>query len=305
MTIVFIHGHSSFLPEIEAYRSYFEKIGIGTEVMTKSEWQQSARAFDVEWFMMGTDVSKRTSALRIHEYASASTPPLRQIKDGLKRAFNTRPDIRIFQNEYVKTQLGFADDIPYRFRDMGTDTAVLNTDEEKVYDLIYIGTVRPGGLMNTFISRFRRQCPGKALLVLGSGYEALAKKYARAANIEFRGPVPRKEVASCLNRSRFALNLVQDWEPFSRQTSTKFLEYLQQRIPVITSDYPWVREFQARHGGAWYYLDKDLSNLNWQAIETFSYGFPPMQYWSWENRIRESGIIDLILEKTGRSNVVR
>ncbi|HLO82001.1 MAG TPA: hypothetical protein VK166_13630, partial [Chitinophagaceae bacterium] len=100
MTIAFIHDHLSFLPEIEAYQAFFSQKGFITMVLDFKEWKNSSVNIDVEWMMMGTDSSKRTNALRIHEYASSSAPPFLKLKNKFKSTFNTKPDFRLFLNDY-------------------------------------------------------------------------------------------------------------------------------------------------------------------------------------------------------------
>jgi glycosyltransferase involved in cell wall biosynthesis len=188
---------------------------------------------------------------------------------------------------------------------MGVDTdSKPLSSPEKLYDLIYIGTLRQGLMMDQFLQKFLNCCPDKTMLILGSGHERLAHKYQSFPNIRFKGPVPHEDVAAHLASSRFALNLVEDREPFSKQTSTKFLEYLYHRIPVISSDYEWVRQFQTAYGGSWFYLSGDLRNLDWNIIETHAYQFPEMESWSWEKKIDSSGVLELI-RNLSIPNVVR
>ena len=49
------------------------------------------------------------------------------------------------------------------------------------------------------------------------------------------------------------LNLVPDQLPYTRQTSTKLLEYCAAELPVVSTDYTWVREFERQHGARFAY----------------------------------------------------
>jgi len=51
-----------------------------------------------------------------------------------------------------------------------------------------------------------------------------------------------------LRRARYGLNLVPDRLPYSEQTSTKLLEYCAVGLPVVSTDYRWVRGFAQQHG---------------------------------------------------------
>jgi hypothetical protein len=96
MKITFIHTNKAFLPEIGAYRDFFSTFGVDTA--TGSYDDPGARP-DVEWHFMGTRRRRLwKNTLVIHEYASASVPPLRGIKDLLKRWYNATPDYRLFLN---------------------------------------------------------------------------------------------------------------------------------------------------------------------------------------------------------------
>lgn len=86
MTIDFIHNNRAFLPEIEAYVSFFSTYpGITTRVRKQSGLQEMPA--DVEWYFMGTQVRRRKNAVVIHEYASASVPPFAAFKNVVKKSF--------------------------------------------------------------------------------------------------------------------------------------------------------------------------------------------------------------------------
>jgi hypothetical protein len=85
MTIAFIHPHKAFLPEIQAYTSFFQSMGVETETIYPN--QVSKIRPDLEWHFMGTHLRRKNSlAVVIHEYASLSVPPSRKIKDGFKNS---------------------------------------------------------------------------------------------------------------------------------------------------------------------------------------------------------------------------
>src|SRR5215467_14099939 len=118
MKIVFIHPHKSFLPEIDQYVHFFSSHGITTKIFHSEDYDVTDA--DVEWHFLGRHPKKKKkSKVIIHEYASASTGAFHKTKDFIKHCLNTRPDYRIFLNEYVKQRLDFNDHIPCGFRDMG------------------------------------------------------------------------------------------------------------------------------------------------------------------------------------------
>jgi glycosyltransferase involved in cell wall biosynthesis len=139
---------------------------------------------------------------------------------------------------------------------------------------------------------------GRTLLILSRDYQHIANEYRHYSNIIFKGPVGREELAEYLNRSRFAINYIPDLEPYNQQTSTKFLEYQQFKIPVITTDYPWLRAFEKNHGGRFFRIDDSLKNLNWEELLTFPFEPGDLRGWTWEEQIKKSGIMEWLPNKT-------
>jgi glycosyltransferase involved in cell wall biosynthesis len=248
---------------------------------------------------MGTDASKTSKDIfKIHEYISSSTPPFRPIKDLLKKQINTRPHLRIFKNKYVEERFNFNDQVPFCYQDIGISQEWL-TDQlpgtEKEFDFIYVGDLskkrRPEILIEWFASSPLRS---HTLLLLSKDYASLEAKYKNYKNIIFKGPVEKKQVKEYIQKSRFGLNYIPDIEPFNELTSTKLLEYAALKTPIITTDYKWVREFEKKHGGRFFYMENDLTNFTWENINGFEYSFPDLTEWSWESQIRKSGVLEFL-----------
>ena len=300
MTIAFIHSHKAFLPEIEAYSTFFSAYGIKTAVIYPEE--SISTKTNVEWHFMGTDSNKKENGIiKIHEYTSASIPPFRKWKDLYKRWFNTKPDYRLFLNEYVQSQFDFNDNIPFGFRDMGVATLFPQPGGDpsgKKYDFIYTGNINTERKIEKLIGCFtKNDLKEHSVLILSRDYEERAERFKAFKNIHFAGPVPQNEVKDHILKARFAINFMPDKEPFNQQTSTKLLEYAALNIPIITTDYAWIRNFQREYGGAFFYLEKDLSNFTWDRTCNFNYSFPDLSEWKWEKRIRKSGILEFLQSK--------
>jgi len=141
MTIAFVHPHIAFLPEIDAYQIFFSTLGIKTIVVRPEEIKNIDT--DIEWHFMGTDFSKKKKAIKIHEYASASTSPFGKEKNIAKKILNVAPDYRLFLNNYVEEQFDFKDEIPHGYRDMGIDDSFLKplNNVKKEFDFIYVGSM--------------------------------------------------------------------------------------------------------------------------------------------------------------------
>src|ERR1035438_8622256 len=118
MKIAFIHNHRAFLPELAAYQSFFQSRDISSCIAEYGK--EEASGADVYWYMMGFfPKSFHKKKLIIHEYASASVPPHRKLKDFLKCRLTPRPHFRLYLNEYVREQLNINDEVPYSYLDMG------------------------------------------------------------------------------------------------------------------------------------------------------------------------------------------
>jgi hypothetical protein len=300
MMIAFIHSGKAFLPEIGAYSSFFARHGIDSTVIMPGN--PLPEQVDVEWHFMGTQIKRLIkNSIIIHEYASASLPPLQFLKDRVKKIVNVKPHFRIFLNEYVKQRLNFGDDIPFGFRDMGINKSLLATapaNNQKEYDFIYCGSVSKDMKMEILLESFASgSLNDKTLLVLSKDYDELSARFTQHKNICFKGPVETSLVPYYISKARFALNYKPVIEPHSHQTSTKFLEYAACNIPIVTTDFPWVRNFQKQYGGAYFFLDKNMNNLSWEKIANFDYAFPALDSWTWEKQIIRSGILEFLLKQ--------
>ena len=297
MTIAFVHNNKAFLPGLYGYRQFFARYDIQCEVVTPDELGTIHR--HVEWHFLGSDISKpREGIYKIHEYPSASLPPFRKWKDWTKGFINTQPDLRIFQNEFVKKRLNFHDSIPFGYRELGIPGEWLNNlpSPEKEYDFIYTGDVSASRKIKDILDLFTSRLQQYSLLVLSHRYDELKKQYTMHPNIVFRGPVQKDQVKEYLLKSKFAINYIPDIAPFNRQTSTKLLEYIACKIPVISTRYQWMNEFEEQYGGSYFYLNKDLDNFTWEAVNNYSYSFPDMSEWTWEHQIRKSGVLEFLME---------
>jgi len=298
MKIAFIHPHKAFLPEIDAYTDFFSRYGI--ETLTAHPREEARLKAEVEWHFMGLHPRRKKNAITIHEYASASIPPFSFYKDLLKRYVNDSPDYRVFNNEYVRKQYPFRDGIPDGIRDYGIrfrQVADIPVAEKK-YDFVYLGAIdpkrKPDGLFHQFT---RGGLSNHSLLVISKSYNEIEKRLSPFSNIYFKGPVPPEEVYPLLSQAAYAINYIPDRTPFNKQTSAKLLDYLNGRIPVITTDYEWVRAFQKKYGGNYFFLKKDLSNFSMEEIRAFPYRFPDLNEWTWERQIRRSGILNFLESK--------
>ena len=296
MKIAFIHNHRAFLPELTAYQSFFQSRNISSCIAEYGK--EKASGADVYWYMMGFfPKSFHKKKLIIHEYASASVPPYRKLKDFLKCRLTPRPHFRLYLNEYVREELNIQDEVPYSYRDMGISEVFFQNRNQapKEYDFIYIGNLSSERKLAKLLQIFHLGPLKKnSILMLGNDEDNLAKTFGHSANINFHPSVSWEDVPAFLARARYAINYIPDEEPFNSQTSTKFLEYAAMKIPVISTHYFWISEFKERYGGNYFLLKKDLTNMTWDRISGFTFEFPDLQSWRWEERILASGILDFL-----------
>jgi glycosyltransferase involved in cell wall biosynthesis len=296
MKIAFIHNHHAFLPELTAYQSFFQSKNILT--CTARFGEEESTDADVYWYMMGFyPGSFHKKKLIIHEYASASVPPYRKLKDFFKSRLNPRPHFRLYLNDYVREQINIHDEIPFGYRDMGIREDLFHqaVNGAKKYDFIYTGNLSTQRKIDSLLQVFDQGALKQhTILLLGKDESKLAKRFGHCKNIFFNPPVPWEEVPVYLATARFSVNFIPDEEPFNAQTPTKFLEYAAMKIPVISTNYFWISEFQERYGGNYFLLKEDMSNMTWDRIIRFDYNFPDLQSWRWEERIKASGVLEFL-----------
>lgn len=295
MTIAFIHPHKAFLPEIIAYTEFFSARGINTRVIKPHETDHTD--CDVAWYFMGEHRRRTKQVITIHEYASASIPPFSILKNRIKKFINTTPDYRIFNNDYVLKQFPFNDAIPFGIRNYGipSGSEFLLPDIQKKFDFVYVGTVgkerRPELLLNCFSDGPLKD---KTILVLSRNYASLSTAYAGATNISFQGPIPYKDIYAHIQQARYGINYMPDMVPYNRQTSYKFIDYAACRLPIVTTDYAWVHDFQNNYGGSFFYLQPDFSNFTWENVTGYTYAQPDLSNWTWDKQIRSSGVLEFL-----------
>lgn len=302
MHIAFVHPHKAFLPGLQAYLHYFGKKGWKT-----SQWRTGTKDFpadiNVFWHFMGTHYKKNDfekKAILIHEYASLSVPPFRKIKDKIKSLGQTKPDFRLYTNNYIRESLNFGTAVPDGIRDVGIDpelySPALKTTPE--YDFIYVGSLHPHRRPEKMLDLLNTgSLATKKILLLGDAPRELKHQFAERKNIIFQPSVSREQVPFYLSRSRFALNYIPQTNPFQHQTPTKFLEYCAMNVPVISTSTPWLNEFRKNNGGNYWILEENALP-DWDTLQQFPFAFPDMRPFSWENRIQQSGIIRFLEEKT-------
>lgn len=257
MLIHFVHAGDAYLPELQAYVAFVQASGHGAQV--HHEIQTLPPDASVLWWMCGQVDSQLAhrypSAFHIHEYASASVPPLAWLKDRVKRWRQAVPHYRIYQNAWVRRRMGFGDALPYDFRDMGVSPIFFDAPAARVnpeFDFVYVGEMRR---LRTFLPVFDALARvSRPVLLVGQMPDEVWAHLRHHSNLTITGRVPYSEVPALLRLARHGLNLVPHQLPYTEQTSTKLLEYCAAGLRVVSTDYSWVREFERRQGARFAYI---------------------------------------------------
>lgn len=289
-----IHKGKAYFPEIKAYEQYFSDKGSFEVCDCIRLGQYSLKDFDVAWHFMGLHF-RRQDLFTVHEYQSLSCGSLTGAKDFVKRKFNATPDLRVFQNEYIRGSLNFADEVKYCYRDMGVDERFFGQRSKKEYDFVYVGNVSRERNIHKLLDKFKTDIRTMTLLVIGEVPAEVYKRYKAATHIIFSGRIDYYEVPKLAARARYGINYIENKLPYSMQTATKLLEYCALGLPVITTSYEWVNLFEQKQDARFYRVDENLNNFDIKAIQTFSYKIPNVEAHKWRNIIDRSGVYDILV----------
>lgn len=294
-TILFERNLNVYLPELAAYKDYIKKNLPDLQAFDSSDLQDyDPKDFDVIWRFMGTD-RKGEGRRIIHEYNSLSTPPFASFKNKIKKLVNVRPYARIFLNHAVQKGFFFKDSVPFLYRDMGINHSFLNPELKKAeYDFVYAGSLDRGKIVFSILNHFLRKLTKTTLLIIGSVPDEIYARYKNAQNIIFTGRVPYEQMPSLMGKARYGLNLMPDRYPFNVQTATKVLEYCAMGLPIVSSSYRWIRDFEKERDAKFFYLSSNLDNFNLRNIESFAFQTPCVSDYEWEKVITQSNVFSLL-----------
>ena len=294
--ILFLHPGKANLPEISIYKKFFSRYCF---VNCQELSSYSLSDFDLIWQFMGVDFHFRKSIPTIHEYASLSVGRGNRIKDFMKRWLNARPSMRIFLNPSIQDAYGFADDVPYCYRDMGVDHRFFEApDPEIMYDFVYVGAMDAHRKFHHVLDFFARN-PKHRILLIGKPSDDLYDAYKGYTNITFTGAVPYQDVSRLAKQAQYALNYIPDKFPYSLQTSTKLLEYVAMGMKVVTTSYHWVNHFEAQRKMRFYKIREDFSGFDWNELNAFSFCNTDIEDLKWEHIVRNSGLDDALMRLLG------
>ena len=285
-TIGIVRGRKAYLPEVEAYKKFFQEYNF-LEVCNISEL--AIDSVDLIWMFMGNDFRKHDLPV-VHEYASMSVPPLARCKDYIKSKLNIKPNFRIFLNETIRDNLKFNDEVQYCYRDMGVDDIFFATSKEKIqYDCVYVGSMSKDRELNLLLDRFKA-LSDRTILMVGEPSVELYRKYKKYSNIVFTGYIYYQDVPKYIMKAQYAINYIPDKFPFNIQTSTKLLEYAALGMNIITTSYKWADEFEKNNGMKFYHINANCMDLDFAEIDRYNFINKNVEKMRWSNILAKSGI---------------
>lgn len=288
-----IKNNNAYLTEIDGYFNVLSERGHEVRILEKSA---DLTDENIEWHFLGIDTTpKIMGRMKIHEYASLSVPPIAHFKNRLKKIINTPPHLRVFNNNFVKSQMNFKDNIHSTIRIAGIGKHFFQKHEiPKTFDFVYIGTMDKSRKIDMFLDVFIEHFQESTLLLIGKPPQHLAKRVAKNANIFCINQIKYVKVPFWLQKARFGINFIPQVYPFEQQASLKLLEYCASGLPVITTSYEWVNHFEQKREANFFKLLPDLSNFRPHLIESFNFKIPKVKDFTWENVFLNSGLLEFI-----------
>jgi glycosyltransferase involved in cell wall biosynthesis len=249
MKVFILHPGKANYPEISAYTAFLNRHGV--EVFEGDSDAYAGFPFKAEcvlWCIMGFYRAHDEARFVIHDYRSLSLGPLAWVKDGLKRAFNARPHLRVFQNERMRDAMGFRDRVTSVLLPMGVPDWIFNLAHSQdagaaalpAGRFCYIGEMSRERGFDKVLSAWRAapREAGDSLVLVGRPEPELYEAFKDTQGLEFVGRVPQSDALGIVRRSDFAICYFPYHRPHCFQTPTKLLEYAALGKKIICNDAP-------------------------------------------------------------------
>jgi len=304
--ILLIEQGKAHLPELIGYKEFLTNKGFSVVVVNKFDLMKLEKSFikdKVLWYFMGFYPFKVAAKLIIHDYRSLSTGFLPRFKDFLKKNFNHKPDIRVFLNQKVEEMLGFKDDVPKVYLDMGLPNYIKTYSaisfDKLEYDFIYVGAVCKERMLHLALDSFvKKYGKTKRFLLVGAYENDIREMFSSFENIIFAGKVPQEQVFKLVKLSKYAVCVLPDVYPYRFQTPTKLLEYMALGCRILSTRTESIMEMLYKTGN----LDKVCffdPKQDFPSEEDLGCVRPAslvIDDYLWDKLLERSGIVDLILQ---------
>ena len=297
LKILMLNTKKSYLPELESYKQYFFDTA---EIYFEDEIEKSdLKYFDIVWEFMGFDMTKPKlkSQLLIHEYPSLSAGAFPHLKNYLKRKLNAKPDLRIFLNENINSELNFNDKINFCYRNMGVHRTFFNhKNAKKKYDFVYIGEINKDRQIDKLLDKFTKKNTQEfSILVIGKPKDDIQKKYEQYKNISFAGYIHYKNIPTLASKAVYGINWIPNKYPYNLQTSTKLLEYCAMDLKIVNLQNDWSAKFEKEQNAKFFNV-KPNYKINLKELENFKFVTPDVNEFEWSKVLQKSKIKETILD---------
>jgi glycosyltransferase involved in cell wall biosynthesis len=240
--IFIVHPGKAHYPELEAYKSYFAGRFDVFEGTSKEFEKIDKKNMAIVWCIMGFFPVKPDVDFVIHDYRSLSVGRLSRLKDLVKRYLNAKPNLRIFQNEFMQREMGFKDDIDSLLLPMGVPECIANLSKEPIENKIakycYIGEMSYERGFNEILDAFLKLKTKDEFLLIGKAEKQIIEKYSQFECLKFIGRKSQIETFKLVRLCEYAVCYCPYHYPYNIQTPTKFLEYAALGAKIICNDAP-------------------------------------------------------------------
>tara|TARA_B110000003_G_scaffold244578_1_gene253774 strand:+ start:236 stop:1111 length:876 start_codon:yes stop_codon:yes gene_type:complete len=285
MIVGILSNKKSYLPEIIAYRNYFIKNNIKVII---SDQELSLKKCHVIIMFCGFFLKKKLkNKIYIHDYSSLSTPPFCGAKDIIKKYFNFKPNLRIFNSKLIKDNMNYNDKVPYIIRSQGVLKNFFQKRSKKfTYDFLYTGSIEARKGLNKIFFKYLKL--GFSILVIGNVSEAYKDKFSNFAKIKFLGPKKYINIYRYYKMCNYGLNYIPDEFPYNAQYSTKFLEYSASKMNIVSNKTDFMNKISKKYKIKNVY-DEDIHNA--EDLKKAKFQHANLLHYEWNQVIEKSGIL--------------
>jgi len=240
--IFIIHPGKANYPEVSAYKDFFSGSCTVLDGTLSDFMSLEGRQDWVAWCIMGFYPAKIDASVVIHDYRSLSVGAFVAAKDYIKKKFQPKPDLRIFQNEAMSSVMSFSDDVETLYLPMGVPSFIYNIEATNnplhKQKFCYIGEMSRERNFDKVLDAFVNNDQGGSIVLVGSPQKEIYEKYRHFPQLIFTGRVSQKEALSIVKACAFSVCYFPWHRPHKFQAPTKLLEYMALGVSVICNDAP-------------------------------------------------------------------
>ncbi|WP_144108533.1 glycosyltransferase [Paraburkholderia sp. BCC1886] len=245
MKIFILHPGKANYPEIDAYTKYFSDNGCEVASGTLDEYKKIEDPEEhVLWCIMGFYPRTPPAKFVIHDYRSLSVGRNSALKDSIKKRFHPRPDLRIFQNESMRTMMGFDDSVDTIYLPMGVPDWIFATNGDRNQTLpsgtyCYLGEItRERGFVGFIADFLAAKRESDTLVLIGPVEKEISDAYLKSPGVLFTGRLSQRDALAVVRNCEIAVSTIPYKRPYNVQTPTKLLEYAALGKRIICNDSP-------------------------------------------------------------------